>query len=60
MVSGLQDRAITWYIKYNIDNTMSALADIQTALNRKFSRPKYQVQSIVGFKEIMMKPGEMP
>ena len=34
--------------------------DIQTALNREFSRPKSEAQSIIGFKEIMMLQGETP
>lgn len=34
--------------------------DIQAALNREFSRLKSEVQSIMGFKEITMLPGEMP
>ena len=60
LVSAFQDHALTWYIKYSTDNPTSTLADIQTALNRKFSGPKSQAQSIVGFKEIMMKLGETP
>ena len=60
LVSALQEHALTWYIKYNIDSLMFALADIQTAANKEFSRPKSQTQSIVGFKEIMMKPRETP
>jgi len=36
------------------------VADIQIALNKEFSRPKHEAQSIVLFKEIMMKPGETP
>jgi len=59
LVSGLQDNALTWYIKYCTDNPTSALADIKTALNKDFSRSKSEVQWIVGFKEIMMKLGEM-
>jgi len=39
---------------------MASLADIHTTLNKEFSRPKSEVQSIVGFKEIMMKLGETP
>jgi len=39
---------------------MSTLADIQTVLNKEFSRTMSKVQSIVGFKEIMMKPRETP
>lgn len=49
-----------WYIKYCTDNLKSALADIQTALNKESSRPMSKAQSIVGFKETMMKPGETP
>ena len=37
---------------------MVVLADIQTALNKEFNRPKSEAQPIVGFKDIMMKPGE--
>jgi len=36
------------------------LADIQTTLNKEFSRPKSEAQSIVVFKEMMMKLGETP
>jgi len=39
---------------------MSALVDIQTLLNKEFSRPKSEEQSIVGFKEITLKLGETP
>ena len=39
---------------------MASLADIQIALNKEFSRPKSEAQSIVGFKEIMMKPNKTP
>ncbi len=49
-----------WYIKYCTDNPTVALADIQTALNKEFSRPNSKPQSIVGFKEMMMKLGETP
>ena len=60
MVTDLQDHALTWYIKYSNDNPNAGVADIQTALNEECSRPKYEAQSIMGFKEIMMKPREMP
>ena len=36
------------------------MVDIQTTLNRKFSRPKSEAQLIMGFKEIAMQLGEMP
>ena len=60
LVSDFHNRALTWYIKYYTDNLMSMLVDIQIMLNKEFSRPNSEAQSIVGFKEIMMKPGEMP
>jgi len=60
LVSALQDRTLTWYIKYSNDNPNTGLADIQSALNKEFSRPKSEEQSIVGFKKIAMKPGETP
>jgi len=60
LVSTLQDHALTWYIKYSNDNPSARVADIQAALNREFSRPKSEVQSIGGFKEIMMLPGKTP
>jgi len=34
--------------------------DTQTALNKEFDRPKSETQSVVGFKEIMMRIGETP
>jgi len=60
LFSALQDRALTWYIKYSNDNLNARVADIQITLNREFSRPKSEAQSIVGFKEIEMQPGETP
>jgi len=60
LVSALQDHTLTWFIKYCIGNPTSGLADIQTMLNKEFNRPKSEAQSTVGFKDIMMKPGETP
>ena len=60
LVSALQDHALTLDIKYSNDNPNTRLAEIQTALNKKFSRPKFEAQLIVGFKEIAMKLGETP
>lgn len=60
LVSALQDCVLMWYIRYCTDNPMFALVDIQTVLNKEFSRPNSEAQSIVGFKEIMMKPSEIP
>ena len=58
--SALQDRTLTWDIKYSNDNPNTGSTDIRTMLNKEFVRPKSKVQSIVGFKEIMMKLGETP
>jgi len=60
LVSSLYDHTLTWYIKYSNDNLNDGVADIQTTLNKEFSRPKSEAQSIVGFKEIVMQPGETP
>ena len=60
LVSALQDRVLTWYIKHSNDNQNVGIADIQAALNREFSKPKSKAQSIMGFKEITMLPGENP
>ena len=51
---------ITWYIKYYTNNLTTALADIQTAPNKRFSRSKSEVQSVIGFKEIIMRHVETP
>jgi len=60
LVSMLQDRALTWYIKHSNVNPNTRITNIQAALNREFSRPKSETQSIIGFKEIVMLPGETP
>lgn len=60
LVTILQECILTWYIKYCIDNPMAALVDIQTTLNKEFSRPKSKAKSIMRFKEIMTKLGETP
>lgn len=51
---------LTWYIKYCTNNLVAPLVDTQTALNKEFDRPKSETQSVVGFKEIMMRIGETP
>lgn len=60
MFSALQDCALAYYIKYSNDNPNARVENIQTTLNREFSRPKSEVQSLMGFKEIAMQPGKMP
>lgn len=60
LVRDLQDHTLTWYIKYSNDNPNVRLVDIHTALNKLFSRPKSEAESIVGFKEIAMKLGVRP
>lgn len=60
LVSALQDCALTYYIKHCNDNFNVEITNIQMALNREFSRPKLEAQSIIGFKEIIVLPGETP
>lgn len=60
LVSVLQDRELTWYIKYSNDQSMAGTIEIQTNLKKEFSRPNSEIQSIIGFKEITMMPGETP
>jgi len=40
LVSALQDHAITWYIMYSNDNPNAGLVEIQSTLNKEFSKPK--------------------
>jgi len=58
LVSALQDHTLTWYIKHSSDHPNAIIAEIQVMLNREFSRPKSETQSIIEFKEIAMLLGE--
>ena len=60
LVSALQDHALTWYIKNSNDNLNVGIADIQAALNKEFSEPKSETQSIIGLKETAILPNETP
>ena len=60
LVSALQDRALTWYIKHSNDNPHAGIVDIQIALNKEFSRPKSEALMIIGFKDITMLLGGTP
>jgi len=60
LVSVLQDHTLTWYIKHSNDHPNVGIAEFQTALNREFSKPKLDTQSIIGFKEMVMLLGETP
>lgn len=42
LVTDLQDRALTWCIKYYTYNLMASLVDTQTTLNKEFGRPKFE------------------
>ena len=54
LVNMFQDCALTWYIKHSNDHPNAGIAEIQTALNGEFSKPKSETQPIIGFKEIAM------
>jgi len=58
LVSALQDRVMTWYLKHSNENTNVGILDIQAVLNKEFGRAKLEAQSIIGFKEITMLPSE--
>jgi len=60
LVSSLQDHRLTWYIKHSNDQPNAGITEIQNALNREFNCLKSEMQSIIGFKEIMMLLGETP
>ena len=60
LVTALQECRLMCYIKYCTDNLKDVLVDIQTALNKEFNKPMSEVESIDGFKDIMMKHGETP
>lgn len=52
LVTTLQDKASSWYIKYSITNPATSLADTKKAMNTKFKKPKSQSQCITEIKEI--------
>jgi len=60
LVSALQDRALMWYIKHSSNHPNAGIVEIQDTLNKEFSQPKSETQSIIEFKEIVMLPGETP
>lgn len=60
LVTTLHDCALMWYIKYCSDHPMVTLEETKDALNKGFSKPQSDSQSVVGFKEITMRVGETP
>lgn len=52
LVMVLQDRTLTWYIKFYQERLGTMMAKTQQALNNEFKNPKSQVQSVTEFKEI--------
>lgn len=51
---------LTWYIKYCYDHPVATLAETKVVLNKYFSKPKSNLQLVVGFKEITMRVDEVP
>lgn len=60
LVSTLQDWVLTWHMNYWGINPTARIADIHTELRKEFNQPKSESQSVVGFKDITMNPGETP
>ena len=52
--------ALTWYMKYSRDHPNEGIEVIQEVLNKELGQPKSEAQSVIGFKEIVMLPGETP
>jgi len=47
-------------MKHINDHPTNGIAEIHLALDKEFSWPKLETQSIIGFKEIVMLPRETP
>jgi len=43
-----------------LDDPISLLVETKVTFNKEFSKPKSDSQSIIGFKEIMMRVEEIP
>lgn len=52
LVIVLQDKALSWYIKYGTMNLVSSLVATKNTLNVEFKKPKSQSQCITKIKEI--------
>jgi len=42
LVTTLQDRALSWYIKYSTNHPTASLKDTKDALKNEFRKPKSQ------------------
>ena len=58
LVTSLQDRALSRYIKYCSTHPAVALKDMKDVLNNEFKKPKSQVKSLIEVKEIQKKVNE--
>ena len=58
LVTTLQDRALSWYIKYCTRHPYATLKDTKDAMNNEFKKPKSQAQSVTEVKEIRQKVNE--
>lgn len=52
LITTLQDRALSWYIKNNMVNPVASLVATKNTLNVEFKKPKLQSQCITKIKEI--------
>ena len=52
LVAMLQDRELTWYIKYITTNLNSTLVETKTTLNVEFRKPKSQAQCVTKIKDM--------
>lgn len=58
LVTTLQDRVLTWYIKFYQDKPSTMLVETQQAFSSEFKKPKSQAQCVTEFKEIHQKVNE--
>ena len=50
LVTGLQDKALGWYIKYSMTHPIVSLKYTKDALNNEFRKPKSQAQFVTEVK----------
>lgn len=55
LVTALQDKALSWYIKFYTYKPTENILETEQVLNSEFKKPKSQAQSVAEFKEIQQR-----
>ena len=58
LVTTLQDRALTWYIRYSTTHIFASLSNTKDTMNVEFRKPKSQAQCVTKIKEIKKRANE--